>query len=444
MAPASFPGIQYDNSGRPWFHKSCLGWLKPTTLQRTKQPNLQSPQQAPFPSQLDHSTQAAAQVQALDQFVAFCFTDFLQAFNFPPAGPSSRYPPVIDPLRLPPLPDDEDLDLSDPPKRGSSLPPKLLVFASRTPRGRSTIIPRTLTTKAEHPSKRGRRKGSQNWSKEDIKKLLDPVQKLLPLGQKGWKTVTERFGKWADASKRPQRDGKAIESKYKVLLKTKKPTGDAYYPPEIKGGHQIEDLINQHADTRELSDDSDVGAGDESDDSIEVLDHSVVRTAVAHRAPTPPFVLTTQFFALTQQLRDAQAANEGLCNQLAVFQNHTHDVERARDRAELRLERYEQGPFGGGSQRRSRAQYIAEEYPDLIRCDGKIRSERVYPEGGGCTKYFTDSDYDWEKENRDPSSSSPFDLTTSSSGSSLPQPSSSSSGADLPGPSTAGTGPLDV
>jgi hypothetical protein len=121
-------------------------------------------------------------------------------------------------------------------------------------------------------AKRGRHKGSQNWSKNDTSKLLDLVEKHLPLGQKGWKLVIAAFCEWADVSGRPARDGKAIEGKYKMvcalqshfhfisdgqqLLKTKKPTGDAYCPPEIKRAHQIESLINEKADTREISNDS--------------------------------------------------------------------------------------------------------------------------------------------------------------------------------------------
>ncbi|KAJ7888125.1 hypothetical protein B0H14DRAFT_3430314 [Mycena olivaceomarginata] len=85
-------------------------------------------------------------------------------------------------------------------------------------------------------AKRGRHKGSQNWSKNDMSKLLDL---------------------WADASGRPAHDGKAIEGKYKMVsFENKKPTGDAYCPPEIKRAQQIESLINEKADTREISNDS--------------------------------------------------------------------------------------------------------------------------------------------------------------------------------------------
>jgi hypothetical protein len=111
---------------------------------------------------------------------------------------------------------------------------------------------------------------------------------------------------------------------------------------------------------------------------------------------------TTQLVTLTQQLRDAQAATEALRNRLA-------EVERARDRAELKLEFLSPAPFtgfGGNGGQSSRARYIAEECPDLVRRGGKIRCERLFPEGGGCVEWFTDEEDNADKENWNPSSSS--------------------------------------
>jgi hypothetical protein len=63
------------------------------------------------------------------------------------------------------------------------------------------------------------------------------------------------------------------------------------------------------------------------------------------------------------------------------------------------------GALAGGGEHRSCAQYIAEEYPDLVCVDSHIRCERIYPEGSGCTQWFPDGDNS-EKENCNPSSSS--------------------------------------
>ncbi|KAF7372590.1 hypothetical protein MVEN_00121800 [Mycena venus] len=417
-AAANFPGVHYDASGRPWFRGPDGTWIGSTHF-----PNPHPSQQAPVPSQSDMSAQSAAKFNFAPQRQLDTSTQSsAQRFNFPTG--SSRYPPLIDPSLLPHLLDDDDLDLSDPGTIAKAkLKPATKVGGVRHKGHKDKDKKRAYSSdsdnnsEAEHPAKRGRRKGSQNWSKNDMGKLLDLVQKHLPLGQKGWKLVTDDFCKWAERSGRPQRDGKAIEAKYKTLLKTKKPTGDAHCPPEIKRAHQIESLINEKADTREISDDSDVGdgAGDASDDSVEILDRSAMRTAVTQRAPTPPLRRKSRMNApelvnkLSQAfdpaLRDAQAANESLRNELAV-------VQRARDRAELKVELYQPGPFAGFTTTgpRSRARYIADEYPDLVRDGGKIR-------------YGEDS----EKENWDPSSSSsgrlssPFDLASSSS--SLPGPS---------------------
>jgi hypothetical protein len=116
---------------------------------------------------------------------------------------------------------------------------------------------------------------------------------------------------------------------------------------------------------------------------------------------------------MTQELRDTQATSERLHNQLA-------EVGCARDRAELKLEMYGSAPFtgfgGSGSRKVTWAQYIADEYPDLVRQGGKIRCETVYPEGGGCVEWITDDDDD-DKENWNPSLSSsghpPLDFSTS-------------------------------
>jgi hypothetical protein len=197
-------------------------------------------------------------------------------------------------------------------------------------------------------------------------------------------------------------------------------------------------MINQRAGTRDLSDSEfDGGHASSDDSSIEILDSSSsrVHTAVAHRAPSPPLrrngrmnapdlvnklthafdpeaqkardaersqrsFQATQMLSLTQQLRDAQAANEGLRNQITIMQGHTHDVERARDRAELRLEMVE-GASGRGfganqSQFKGRS--------DVVRRDGKIRCEIFYRDGGACTYWMSDpSDDESAKENKDPS-----------------------------------------
>jgi hypothetical protein len=117
---------------------------------------------------------------------------------------------------------------------------------------------------------------------------------------------------------------------------------------------------------------------------------------------------STHMLMLSQQLRDAQTTNDNLRNQITAMQGRIHDVERARERAETKFELFQTGtgPFGSIG-RRSRSAVYAEN-PGLFREDGKVRCERIFPEGGGCTQWFSDpsSDDDAEKENKNPSSSS--------------------------------------
>ncbi|KAJ7348574.1 hypothetical protein DFH08DRAFT_959967 [Mycena albidolilacea] len=92
-----------------------------------------------------------------------------------------------------------------------------------------------------------------------------------------------------------------------------------------------------------------------------------------------------------------RAATKALRNRLA-------EVECARDRTELKLELVGPVPFTGfgGNGQSSRAHYVAEECPDLVRRGGKIRHEED----------------DADKENWNPSSSSSGQSTLPSFGSS--------------------------
>ncbi|KAJ6563294.1 hypothetical protein DFH09DRAFT_1082355 [Mycena vulgaris] len=420
------------------------------------------------------------------------------SYNFPPtmydrpAGPSLAPNRCIDP-RLLPLPIDDDRDLSDPSTiaKARGLKPAHKVAGSRQKdKGKKRQYSSDEAEDSDAPAnKRGRPQGSVNFSKADTKKLLDLTERELPLGQKGWEVIKKGYSKWARANDRPLRPGKSLENKYKQMLRTKKPTGNATCPPDIKRAHRIEDQINQRAGTRELNDsDLDGAAGDydSSDDgSVEILDGPAqIHTAVAHRAPTPPLrrnsrmntpelvstlakafdpaaqktrdderaqrsFQSTHILTLSQQIRDQNAVIEGLRTQLTAAQSHVHDVERARDRAELANQFYNNG-FAAPAPRPQRSRRSA--YPDFVRVDGKIRCEEVYPDGGRCTYWLTDdgsSDDEAGKENIKPRSPSPLDLSLSSSSglSSFSSFSASSSShpvqpaaVDLPVPARSTTG----
>ncbi|KAJ7670956.1 hypothetical protein B0H17DRAFT_1245356 [Mycena rosella] len=376
-----------------------------------------------------------------------------------------RAPPPISTLHIDPrliaLPVDDDHDISDPPTIAKShgLKPAHKVAGSRQEgKGKKRQYSSNEAEDSDGPvNKRGRPQGSSNFSKADTKKLLDLTEKELPLGQKGWEVIKKGYSKWARANDRPERPGKSLENKYKQMLRTKKPTGNVSCPPNIKCAHRIEAQINQRAGTRDLNDselDGAAGGGDSSDDgSIEILDEpDKIHTAEARRAPTPslrrnprinaPELVSTlsrafdpaaqksrddeqaqrsfqntHILTLSQQIRDQNTVIEGLRTQLSAAQSHAHEVEHARDRAELMNQFYNNGftDAAAGPSHRSRRSA----YPDFARVNGKVRCEEVYPDGGRCTYWLTDdgsSDDEADKENIKPCSPSPLDLSLSSSG----------------------------
>lgn len=60
----------------------------------------------------------------------------------------------------------------------------------------------------------GRQAGSSNYSDDDLKALLKFVREVLPIGQKAWQDVTERFNTWARENSRPRRECRPLKAKY--------------------------------------------------------------------------------------------------------------------------------------------------------------------------------------------------------------------------------------
>ncbi|KAJ7327633.1 hypothetical protein DFH08DRAFT_333861 [Mycena albidolilacea] len=306
----------------------------------------------------------------------------------------------------------------------------------------------------EPPAKRGRPAGSGNYGREATDQLLTVVPEVLPIGQKSWKVVERKFNAWAELKGRTKRSVKSLEAKYKGFLKLKKPTGSADCPPDVERAHQIEDLINQHVHSRELSDDDDFdNASDGGSSGIEVVERpsEPVHTAVARRAASPPLQRrkprasgtdlankfgnlfdpaaqkardearsqrtfeNTQIVTLSQQLRDERALSENLRAQVSTLRDNFHNAERARERAEMRLEMQDfaagrgrppcrsrsRSPHPSRSLRPARSPHRPrrvrpagyrshKRVPGIDRVDGKIRVEQRFPEGGGMTTWYSD------------------------------------------------------
>ena len=61
----------------------------------------------------------------------------------------------------------------------------------------------------------GRRAGAGNYQEQDLKEMLRLVEKELPLGQRGWKRIHQKYAIWATAKGRPIRGWNLLESKFK-------------------------------------------------------------------------------------------------------------------------------------------------------------------------------------------------------------------------------------
>ncbi|KAJ6589481.1 hypothetical protein B0H19DRAFT_1249013 [Mycena capillaripes] len=375
------------------------------------------------------------------------------AFSFPSPAPVLAFPShLIDPhLAAPPQIDGLALHSPFEIAQANLRPASKVGGVRQVDKGKKHQLPSDSDDSEDgRATKRGRLQGSANYNKEDTKKCLKFTKEVLPVSAKGWRVVERLFGSWAVEKGQPKCDAKSLETKYKQLLRKKKPTGDGYCPPAVQQVHEIEHLINSKADTHALSDESEFDDDNtrESSDIVEVVPSTKVRTAIARHAPTPPLhssgavarrphlnapelvsqlskafdpavatareakraeqsLQATHMFGIDQQLRDALAANENLCNQITVMQDCLHDVQRAQERAEMQLELFQTGMGPHGRVSCSRAA-VYKANPDLIRVDGKVRFERVFAGGGGCTQWFSDpsDDEDVDKENLNPSSSS--------------------------------------
>ncbi|KAG1732841.1 hypothetical protein EDD22DRAFT_762156, partial [Suillus occidentalis] len=289
-----------------------------------------------------------------------------------------------------PLPDSPDRELHDPVTIAEArgyVPAVITAGARRKPaakankgKGKENTEPAPKCTRAadddeDDPrpgAKRGRPSGSNNYSVTDIQVLLDLVKDERPLGQKGWQAIHLKYSEWARKHERPPRKVMSLETKFKQLVKTTKPTGNGVCPPDVTRAHEIDALINERAGTRDLND-SDFDADNSHDDLRNVsppIEHTAVTHATRTDAPVPRrrgaaaselltrisgafdpavqeardeqranrSIANTQLLTQAQQLRDANAVTEQLRTQLYDLRSKLYSVERERDLSQLRVE----------------------------------------------------------------------------------------------------------
>ncbi|KAF7358365.1 hypothetical protein MVEN_00886500 [Mycena venus] len=236
--------IFYDGNGTAWHHNINGQWVP-----APREAPIPPPQTPLRPSFELRGAPTTAQ-HAPPQSTTYGFL----------ATPSAQpvLPHLIDP-RLLPLPRSDDRDLGNlyTIAKASLCPATKVGSIHQKDKGKKRQLPSDSSDDSNNAGpvpKRGRPQGSSNYNKEYTKVILKIIEKVLPIGSKGWGVVTLRFNKYAVKNNRPERDVKSIETKYKQLLRKKKPTGDGDCPPDVKRAHRIEGLINQKADTRDLSD----------------------------------------------------------------------------------------------------------------------------------------------------------------------------------------------
>ncbi|KAG2064097.1 hypothetical protein BDR04DRAFT_1162947 [Suillus decipiens] len=122
-------------------------------------------------------------------------------------------------------------------------------------KGKRKALATTEPPTKKRSSHGGHALGMPNYNDDDVAALLDACMNCLPLGTKGWLAVEEEFAAWADSHDCPTHPAKFLELKFKQLVHTMKPTGDAECPPHIEQAHEIDFCMNEEAGTWDLNDD---------------------------------------------------------------------------------------------------------------------------------------------------------------------------------------------
>ncbi|ETK76710.1 hypothetical protein L915_16945 [Phytophthora nicotianae] len=73
--------------------------------------------------------------------------------------------------------------------------------------------------------RRGRVPGVENYSPEDVKRLLEIIGAVLPTGANEWEVVLHNYEDSANKFDRAERELTSLKKKFSGLLNVKKPTG---------------------------------------------------------------------------------------------------------------------------------------------------------------------------------------------------------------------------
>ncbi|EKM49845.1 uncharacterized protein PHACADRAFT_167178 [Phanerochaete carnosa HHB-10118-sp] len=113
-------------------------------------------------------------------------------------------------------------------------------------------------------------KGAANYHSDEIAALLDIIEEELLVSGKGWAKVSSFHREWTKENSFHACADRSLEAKFKQLVKTTKPTGDAECSPVVEHAYTIDSLINEKVGTWNLDDediDDHVSGSEASDNS---------------------------------------------------------------------------------------------------------------------------------------------------------------------------------
>ncbi|KAF4129613.1 hypothetical protein GN958_ATG21108 [Phytophthora infestans] len=114
------------------------------------------------------------------------------------------------------------------------------------------------------PVNRGRLQGVENYLTEDVTKLLNEIESILPTGGNGWDVVLENYQIYAEPEHRALRDVDSIKEQYQSLLDCPKQSGEPRCPDAIYRARQLQRAFEERVGHNSSLDD---GEASESSDS---------------------------------------------------------------------------------------------------------------------------------------------------------------------------------
>ncbi|KAF9564959.1 hypothetical protein CPC08DRAFT_720771 [Agrocybe pediades] len=212
--------------------------------------------------------------------------------TLPPDPPASRVPTPVGP-------EDPSFDLrfdsenEDPPER-------ILPTAKAAPTSKQPNVAAKSKSKskdvaagqknakkakaAEVKARGGRSEGSRNFSEKEMRKIVDLVTEIKPIGGNMWEELEKQYNAWGKKLKKPvaTRDWRSLRNKFDQIVKTAKtkPTGDAERKQIFFDALDADALLFQLSGTVALDDNADdvVSLSDSSGDANSVSSQSVKET----------------------------------------------------------------------------------------------------------------------------------------------------------------------